>query len=293
MAARSCSTFPAPGVSTSVAAALSAPPASAGSESEVARFLSQVANAVLPGPDRTFVPAPSSEAVPPLPLHARTFLSQLPALPGADAIMTTLKPLLSYPATVSRARRAALILGCAVFPIIAGLGFSVAGRMMSNWQKQQPEITILEHLFQQRSMAELPWVEDGHKGPDDRMLAIYIAHNYRGVITNPASWSSIYAVATITGEDRQFAEDSLKAHPNPTEEEIKAATAAISAVFAKAGWFRPLCHAVLPAHCGRRLPGGLRGIPGTGRRPALPWRVAAAPHWDWLLCGETANAPRA
>jgi hypothetical protein len=122
---------------------------------------------------------------------------------------------------------------------VAGLGFSVAGRMMSNWQKQQPEITILEHLFQQRSMTELPWVGDGHKGPDERMLAIYIAHNYRGAITNPASWSSIYAVATITGEDRKFAEDSIKAYPNPTEEEIKAATVAITPYLPKPGSFDP------------------------------------------------------
>ena len=219
--------FPAPGIEAPAAAALAGLEAASGTESETTRFLSQVANAVLPGPNRVLVPKPSSQQVPPMPLHARTFLSRLPALPGADAIVTALKPLLSYPATVSRARRAALILACAVFPIVAGLGFSVAGRMMSGWQKQQPEIAVMEHLLQQRSLAQLPWVGDQEKGPDDRLLAIYLAHNYRGTMTNPASWSSIYATVTIAGEDRRFAEDSLQQHPNPTEEEIKAATAAI------------------------------------------------------------------
>jgi hypothetical protein len=232
--------FPAPGIAASAGAvARLEPPAASGSEPDVARFLSQVACAVLPGPGRALAPEASSRVVPLVPVHGWTFLRQLPTLASADAIVATLKPLLSYPATVSRARRAALILGCAVFPLVAGLGFSVAGRVMSNWQKQQPEVAALNALFQQRTMARMSWGKAERKGPDDRLLGIYIAHHYRGTITNAASWSSIYAMTTIAGEDRKFAEDSLRLHASPTREEIQAATAAIEPLLPKPGDFDP------------------------------------------------------
>jgi hypothetical protein len=140
---------------------------------------------------------------------------------------------------VTRTRRAALLLGCAVFPIVAGLGFAVAGRIMSHWQKQQPEVATLQQLFQQRTLARVGWLSKGNTGLDDKMLAIYLSHNYRGLITNSASWSTIYAATIIAGEDRRFAEDSLNTYPNPTEDEIRAATAAVTPYLPKPGGFDP------------------------------------------------------
>ena len=59
----------------------------------------------------------------PLPLHARAFLKSLSQMAGADAVVAALKPLLSRVAAVSRLRRAALVGGCVVFPLLAcGLG---------------------------------------------------------------------------------------------------------------------------------------------------------------------------
>lgn len=231
--------FPAPGLLAPASVALKEPLAPSVSGTETTRFLTQVANVVLPTSHRRTTLTSSGQTAAPMPLHARTFLNQMPALPSVNAIILELKPLLSSPATVSRGRRAALILGCAAFPVLAGLGFAVAGRVMSDWQKQQPEIASLNVLLQERSLTRSPWIKDGHKGPDDKTLAIYIAHNYRNVITNPASWSGVYATATITGEHRKFAEDSLKTYPNPREDEIRAATAVVKPYLSKQAPFDP------------------------------------------------------
>jgi len=63
--------------------------------------------------------------------------------------------------------------------------------------------------------------------PTDRQIAIYIAHHYRGFITNETAWSSWMVMSTIKGAGRKFAEQSVAEHPAPTEAEIKEADAAV------------------------------------------------------------------
>jgi hypothetical protein len=82
-------------------------------------------------------------------------------------------------------------------------------------------------------------------GPDDRLVAIYIAAHFRATITNTATWANLFTISLITPESRRFAEQSINEHPNPTEEEIREADAALKPLetvtetfnFTKQRWF--------------------------------------------------------
>jgi hypothetical protein len=81
-------------------------------------------------------------------------------------------------------------------------------------------------LLNYRAAMKMPWLVVKSR-PDDRTYGIYIANHFRETITNANRWNTLYALATIAGEKRRFAEQSLAAYPNPTDEEIRAATTAL------------------------------------------------------------------
>jgi hypothetical protein len=157
------------------------------------------------------------------PLRARAVLKSLPQLAGAEAVASALKPLLHRAAVVSRLRRAAVAGGCILFPVLASVlgvyGMAAAGQ----FYQRNPGVMELSLLLRMRGQAH--W-------PADRQFAIYVAHHYRGIITNQASWSSPMMLAMIKGEARKFAEQSVAEHPAPTPAEIKAAEAALGEKFA-------------------------------------------------------------
>lgn len=189
------------------------------------QFLDQVAGAALAG--RVDAPAQGTGLLAmPLPLHARAFLKSLPQLAGAEAIAAALKPLLGRVAAVSRWRRAALVGGCIVFPVLACAGGFFGLAFMQEITRKNPGLMELNTLLQMRATTRFFGGEQA-KLPADRQLAIYIAHHYRGLITNSASWSSPYALALVKGDGRKFAEQSVAQHPAPTAEEIAEADAAV------------------------------------------------------------------
>ncbi len=225
--------FPAPG-----AASGSAPDVGTGADAP--RFLARIASLSLEGriagPERAAQPAVRV----PLPLHARAFLEKLPTLPSIESTVTTLKPLMHQTAIVSRGRRAALVAACVAFPLVAGLGMIFAARVWSQWQSSQPEISALSEILRPRAMQRLPWVGNNIRGPDDQTLALYVAGHYRSTITNAASWNSVYAFVVIDGDNRRFAEESVRSHPNLSEEETRDATAAMRPYLPKEPGVNPL-----------------------------------------------------
>jgi hypothetical protein len=162
----------------------------------------------------------------PLPLHARAFLKSLSQMASADAVAASLKPLLNRVAAISRLRRAALIAGCLAFPALAGIGGYFGLTFMQELTRKNPGLLDLGTLLQVRTSGRF-WGGKNAKLPTDRQFAIYIAHHYRGLITNAASWSNPYVLAMIKGEARTFAEQSVAEHTAPTEAEIKEADAAV------------------------------------------------------------------
>jgi eukaryotic-like serine/threonine-protein kinase len=208
-------------------------------------FLDEVAAAALEGTGAASAKAAGDVALP-LPLHARAFLKKLPDLVGADAVASAVKPLLSRVAAVSRLRRAALVGGCIVFPVLACGGGFFALTFLQELTRKSPGLMDLSTLLQMRTSARF-WGGKNAQLPADRQIAIYIANHYRGLITNAASWSSPYVLAMIKGDARKFAEQSVAEHPAPSEAEIAEADAAVDKRVPKQQFFAEKLSPALPA----------------------------------------------
>jgi hypothetical protein len=188
-------------------------------------FMAEVAAAALEGTRAASAKAPGDVALP-LPLHARTFLKGLAQMPGADTVAAALKPLLSRVAAVSRLRRAALVAGCLVFPLIVCAFAPLTTTFMQDLTRKNPGLMELNTLLQMRTSGRF-WGGKNAKLPADRLFAIYIAHHFSGLITNAAAWSSPMVLSMIKGDARKFAGQSVAEHPAPTEAEIKEADTAL------------------------------------------------------------------
>lgn len=225
--------FPAPGLrAPSVDAppsptALHAPPPVA-VDFKPGPFLLQVAASALGGQPLPLPAATVARVTVPLPLHARAFLETLPASPPLDSLVATLKGLVQQITVVSRWRRAALVGGCVALPLVGGLGFTVMARMMDRWQRAQPDIMALSQVLNVRQGVRMAaWWGKPKSNLDDRLFALYIAGHFPQTITNAASWSTLYAVTIVNGENRQFAEQAVASHPHPADKEVAEAAAAL------------------------------------------------------------------
>ncbi len=217
--------FPAPGLTGDAGFRSPTAYSSASSASRTAPgFLAEVAAAALEGTGAPGTKAAGDGAA--LPLHARAFLANLPRLAGADEAAAVLKPLLKRVAAVSRWRRAALVGGCMAFPLLACVGGVFGLTFVQELTRRNPGAMELSSLLQMRASARF-FGSKNVKLPADRQLAVYIAHHYRGLITNETAWSSWMMMSMIKGEGRKFAEQSVADHPAPTEAEIKEADAAV------------------------------------------------------------------
>ena len=214
--------FPAPGLATDggdhAGAMVAAPPLPEAERPR--RFLGDVAVAALAG--RVDVAARTTdEPAVPLPLHARSFLEQLPQFPDADAVVGGLQPLLRRVTSVSRWRRAAVVVGCIVPPLLMSLFMTLGMNMI---EKTYPGLVDLSNLMRMRqSKHYVP----GHTKITDRQFAVFIASHYRALVADDASWNSPIVLSLVNGDDRRFAEESVAEHPAPTAEEVAEADAAL------------------------------------------------------------------
>ncbi len=223
--------FPAPSLATAVrlsdvttqpeVAAACLPPLLPPSQ-RTQQFLSEVAAAALAGRRCAMT---AGDVPVPLPLHARDFLKRLPQLSDAGAVATALKPLLSRLAVVSRWRRVAVVAGCVALPLFATAMSLLGFAALEKWNQAYPGLMDLGALLQQRSTMQ--FFGKAERMPGDQQYAVYIATHYRSLITNEAAWSGPIARATIKGDARRFAEQSVVEHPAPGEKEIAEAEAAL------------------------------------------------------------------
>jgi eukaryotic-like serine/threonine-protein kinase len=217
--------FPAPGAtSDSSDLEKSADQNAAPSMEPVRGFLVQVAHRALNGGAVAPIVDPASH---PLPLHARDFLEKLPQLGGPDAVAQALRPLLSRVTVVSRARRAAIVAGCLAFPLFAAGSVFFGTMFLEGWSAKNPGVFELSTVLRVRSAMNSRWIPADRPRLNDEDFAVYIAHRYRSAITNETVWLSMFAMAMIKGEARQFAEQSVAEHPAPSAEEIARAEAAL------------------------------------------------------------------
>lgn len=164
---------------------------------------------------------------------------------GADAVIAALKPLLSRVAAVSRLRRAALVVGCLVFPVLA-CGCGVFGlTFLQEISRRNPGLMDLSSLLQMRTSTRF-WGGKNVPLPTDTQYAVYIAHHYGGLITNAANWSSPFVLTMIKGDARKFAEQSVAQHPAPTAAETEEADAAVGKFVPKQQFFAEKAPPALP-----------------------------------------------
>ncbi|MCU0788048.1 MAG: protein kinase, partial [Verrucomicrobia bacterium] len=212
--------FPAPGttVANQAEARPTTPPQSADARAKT--FLNDVARTALNGNPQ------HAQLSVRLALHARQFVESLPALKGAEAIASALRPLLRRTAEVTRPRRAAMVACCLVFPLFVSVAMMFGLSLMRDWRQKNPELMQLRDVMTTWKAAHTVWMPKG-KHPTDEQFGIYIAANCRGVITNESVWSSTLARTFIAGEARKFAETSLVKYESPTTKQLAEAEAAL------------------------------------------------------------------
>jgi uncharacterized RDD family membrane protein YckC len=224
--------FPAPGADGHPQPSGSGPIPPRSDGNRVAAFLDQVAAAALGG--TTQPPSTAAQVRLPLALHARKFLASLPALDGAGAIAAVLKPLLGRVAEVTRLRRVVMVLGCLGFPLLASSGLWFGSSLMQNWRQQNPELMQLSDVMNLWQATQLSWAPKTGL-PSQEQFGVYVAAQYRGVMTNEAVWSSALARTFINGAAREFAESSLVNHSSPTTKQLAEAEAALKPLVQRTG----------------------------------------------------------
>jgi eukaryotic-like serine/threonine-protein kinase len=164
-------------------------------------FLAEFAKIALTGePERSM-----NKISLPLPLYARDFLQELPLLTSMDEISSKLSALVRRVPTVSRLRRAVLVLGSVAVPLFAVVATFVGMRFLRDFEQRQPELFGLNQVLSMRQGMKFA---PGSQRVSDRDFAIYIASHYSGFITNQTAWHSPLSAMMISGEQRAFAERS-------------------------------------------------------------------------------------
>jgi hypothetical protein len=214
--------FVAPGLAS---AGSSPPPLLGSNPAAVNSFLNAVANDALAGSPNSAANAAGDIAAP-LPLHARAFLRSLPQMTSPETVAAALKPLLGRVAAVTRLRRAALVAGCAAFPLFACAIIPLTTSLVHQMTEKAPGAMELNMVVQMRTSGKF-WGGKNPALPSDRLFEIYIAQHYGGLITNQTAWTSWPVISLVQGEGRKFAEKSVADYPSPSQAEIAEADAAL------------------------------------------------------------------
>ncbi|MCX5655900.1 MAG: protein kinase [Planctomycetota bacterium] len=201
-------------------------PASAATDFQAARaFLGQVAVAALEGRIVDADAARGKTPAAPLPLHARKFLTELPAFEGVESLLGGLKPLLQKVASVTPRRRLGLVAACAALPIFMAGTMLLGQYAMRCWMESQPDILPL-----QVSLLHLTAMEKQTGGEDHakkvHAMEVFIAGRFGKAISDPATWSTTFAAA-ITLDMREKARQIVAKYPNPSEKELAEAKAVV------------------------------------------------------------------
>jgi hypothetical protein len=162
----------------------------------------------------------------PIPAHAMKFRNGVAQQGSPTAVLNTLMPLLQRNTEVTFARRLAMLAGSMAFPIFASVMMFVGMGMYKSWNENSPEIMELTNVVNYRKTVGM---FDRHRSNDaeDHLIGIYIASHFSDLISDSTRWNSVLAVSMIPRPQREFAEQSLVDHPNPSAEEIAEADAAL------------------------------------------------------------------
>ena len=216
--------FPAPGTGGESAGTQAA--AAAAPDFGAARlFLNQVAVAALEGRIVDADAARGKTPAAPVPLHARKFLIALPTFDGVQPLVSGLKPLLQKVASVTRRRRFGLVVACAALPIFMAGAMLFGQYVMRHLMESQPDILPLQMCLSRLSILEEP-PDSNERSQQRQALEIYIAGRFGKAISDPATWSSMFALG-MPEEVRAKARAIVAKYPNPSEKEVAEAKAVV------------------------------------------------------------------
>lgn len=203
--------FPAPG------GPATCPAQRASDDGASARLLARVAVAVLEG--RSDMAASSLLPAVPLPLHARAWLQGLPAT-GLEAAIVSLRGIVRQPASVSWQRRLALLVACALFPLLdtafVGVGFTIQRR----WAAEHPGILPLRICLATAA-------NEGRNAEQRHWAEVYIAARLRATVEDPREMNSIYAQSLIDEGRRKEARRIVAENPSPDPKDVASAEIAM------------------------------------------------------------------
>lgn len=193
--------------------------AAAGPATQPGEFLHQIAEAALGNSTR--------------PIHAQKVLAQLPESRFSEPIVAAIKPLIRKLATVTPMRRAAVVLGCAAYPLFSTVLAVTMMHQVGSSLESHPEVAKLGGVLNHRNAQS--FVPE-YRRIDDRVFEIHIASRYKEVVEDPETWSATYSKMMIAPPLRAFAENSVKNHPNPDPDEAAEALKLLESVEKEAGF---------------------------------------------------------
>jgi hypothetical protein len=217
--------FPAPGTDTVRETSASHV---ASSPSAPARFLQQVATACLEGRVVHGGEVRATAVSAPLALHARRFLEHMTSAADLNAILSGLKPLLDRSATISRARRLALlaITWLLAFPLLALLTTLVARQFLAARLSVAPEEAALRQCLFQLDALQQQADAGGSKAREyERALEIYVAGRFAPVIAHARGWNMTWLA--IPEKLHRNGQRILAATPAPSMEQFTQAKATV------------------------------------------------------------------
>lgn len=151
----------------------------------------------------------------------------LPALQDFGPLIGGLKPLSQKVPSVTRWRRFGLAAISGFLPVMAAVVGFFGLLMVRQWAQEEPDIEPLRLcLMRIASLGDPPRNERDRE--QRQALETYIAGRFRGTISDPATWSGLYAKAAILEPWRKTAEQIIATHPLPSEKDLADATALVT-----------------------------------------------------------------
>jgi eukaryotic-like serine/threonine-protein kinase len=203
---------------------------------EAQLFLKQVAASAVAGRPLSAVEIPQGAIAGVLPLPARDFLSQLPRFSDLDRVMALLAPLLDQAATVSRARRLAIMVGCCLPAILLTcMGMLIYSYFMQEFggiiRDIPPDILAVMTCVDRYERLEQAGQTANTHG-EHEALEIYIAAHSRQMITNElvVDFFDNREKKDKANKDYQTMSQLVARHPAPTAQEIAEAIARLKPI---------------------------------------------------------------
>ena len=195
------------------------------SASNVGRFLKRVAVIALRGCRSSGDSSELNDVAMRLPLPASVAISLFEKT-DLPEICNELEQLNNSVARITRSRRAGVWAAMLGLPLFFASALPLSLLALGAMAESRPELDELRLTFTCKQFVDRRHVGDELRAKNEAAWEVYIANRFRSTIEDKQAWGELLA-RTIPPQNRGYAEQAVRRHPNPTAEEIEAATALI------------------------------------------------------------------